>query len=222
MKTKKSFMVIGLGRFGLAIVKTLAEMKADILAIDINEDCVAQANEFTDACVIGDATKINVLKQIGISNIDHAVVAIGNNLQATILATINLKELGVKKITVRVDDEQYESVMQRLGATDTIIPEEASAISLANHISSDNVLDYYKVTNDYSLLQIKLKHDMAKTLIEMDVRNKFEVNVVGVIRGGDFFIPRGNDKLKKDDVMLVIGILKSIVEFDSFVNDNAE
>lgn len=222
MKNKKSFIVIGLGRFGLAVIKTLSELKADILAIDVNEDCVTLANEYTDACVIGDATKINVLKEIGVSNIDHAVVAIGNNLQATILTTINLKELGVKKITVRVDDEQYKSVMERLGATDTIIPEEASAISLANHILSDNVLDYYKVTKDYSLVQMKLKHNINATLIDMDVRNKFDINVVGIIRDELFFIPKGSDKMIKDDVVLVVGLPENIVKFDSFINNNSQ
>ncbi len=217
---KKSFAIIGLGRFGLGIVKTLSELKCDVLAIDVRRDSVEKAAEYNNHCVICDATKKANLKELGINNIDHAVVAIGNNLQSTILTTINLKELGVPHITVRVDEEEYISVMERLGATDVIIPEEASSISLANQIVSDNVLDYYKVKKEYSMMQIKVrKLFKARTLIDIDSRNKYNVNIVGIIRNEEFFIPKGTDEIRAEDILLIIGKTNNIIKFDNSIND---
>ena len=102
---KKSFVVIGLGRFGANVAKTLAAMKCDVLAIDVNEDAVSEVAKTVQHSVIADATKISVLERLGAKNIDHAVVAIGNNLEASILTVVNLKNLGVKQITVRADNE---------------------------------------------------------------------------------------------------------------------
>ena len=145
---KKSFIIIGLGRFGSNVAKTLVDMNCDVLAVDINEESVTAISHYVHHCVIADASKESVLKELGVGSIDHAVVAIGNNLQATILTLVNLKKLGVPRITVRADEEGHKEVYKLLGASEVIIPEEASAISLANQITSDPILDYYKVSRD--------------------------------------------------------------------------
>lgn len=216
---KKSFVIIGLGRFGLGIVKTLSELKSDVIAIDVDKERVSKAAEYIDHCVICDATKINNLRELGVNNVDHAVVAIGNNLQATLLTTINLKELGIKQITVRVDDVEYVSVMERIGATEVIVPEEASAHALANQIVSDSILDYHKVEKDFGLIQIKVSPNFNETsLIDLDLRNTFDVNVVGIIRDKKFFIPKGHDLIKPLDIVTVIGKTDRITKFDRFIN----
>lgn len=217
---KKSFVVIGLGRFGLCIVKTLSQLKCDVLAIDQSNDCVARAAEYIQNCAVCDATKKANLHDLSVQNCDHAIVAIGNNLQATILATINLHELGVKKITVRVDDEEYIPVVTRLGATDIIIPEESAAISLSHQIVSDNILDYYKIKKEYGVSQLKVKSSFEPTiLIDLDTRNKFDVNIVGIIRNDDFFIPRGTDKIIPYDVLLVVGKANKVLKLDQYINE---
>ena len=134
---KKTFMVIGLGRFGSYIAKTLVSMNCDVLAVDISEDSVQAISSYVPHCVIADSTKEAVLKELDAASIDHVVVAIGNNLQASILTVVNLKHLGVKRITVRADEEGHKEVYKTLGATEVIIPEESSAISLANQIISN-------------------------------------------------------------------------------------
>lgn len=217
---KKSFLIVGLGRFGLSIVKTLKDLKADVIAIDIDENQVNKAATMINHCVICDATNKNHLKEIGASHIDHAVITIGGNLQATIIATINLKEMGVKEITVRVDDDEYVSIMERLGATDVIIPEEASAVGLANQIISDSILDYYKISAEFGIVQIQIREGFKPiSLISLDSRNSFDVNIVGIMRDNHFFIPKGVDMIQAKDVIFVIGKTFKITKFDSYLND---
>jgi len=212
-------MIIGLGRFGSCIAKELVQNKCDIIAIDKDEKSVRDISKFVNNCVIADSTSINVLTDLDASKVDHAVVAIGNNLQASILSIINLKKLGVKKITVRADDLTYKEVFEALGATDVIVPEESSAISLANQIMSDSVLDYYGVSADYAMVKVIVgKQFVPKNLIELNLRALFDVNIVGIIRDGNFFIPKGTDTINPDDVVVVVGTASKINKLDDFFN----
>ena len=159
---KKSFVIIGLGRFGIGVVKELVSLKRDCLAIDKFEDAVKNVSQIMSNCAVADGTKIEALRELEVESVDHAIVAIGNNLQDTILTVINLRELGVKQITVRIDSDDFKDVMLRLGATDVIIPEEASAISLANQIISDTILDYYSVHDEYSMATIVVRKNFEE------------------------------------------------------------
>ena len=216
---KKTFMIIGLGRFGSCIAKELVQNKCDIIAIDKDEKSVRDISKYVNNCVIADSTSLNVLTDLDASKVDHAVIAIGNNLQASILSIINLKKLGVKKITVRADDLTYKEVFEALGATDVIVPEESSAISLANQIMSDSVLDYYGVSADYAMVKVIVgKQFVPKNLIELNLRALFDVNIVGIIREGNFFIPKGTDTINPDDVVVVVGTASKINKLDDFFN----
>ncbi|MCR5112545.1 MAG: TrkA family potassium uptake protein [Acholeplasmatales bacterium] len=218
---KKFFMVVGLGRFGSYIAKTLASMNAEILAIDNNIDTVQEMYKQIPNCVCCDSTNINALKELDLKNIDHALIAIGNNLQASILTVTNLKSLGVNKISVRADQESYKQIYKLLGATDVIIPEEASAISLANKVLSDTMLDYKELGGDYALVNVNVGINVDKTLMKLDLRNQFGVNIVGIQKQGnedDFYIPRGTDKLDKGDVVVCVGKKSDIKKFDDFLN----
>ena len=216
---KKNFLVIGLGRFGSNVAKALEEMDCDVLAIDINDEAVKNISKIVPHCVIADATKLDVLVELRVSNIDHAVVAIGNNLEASILTIVNLKQIGVKNITVRSDEEAHRELFTLIGATEVIIPEEASAVSLANQINSDSIMDYHVVSNDYVMVKIVVgKTFKPKSLIEMDIRNNFDVNVVGIIRDNEFYIPRGTDKILPLDIVVVAGKNNNVRKFDLFLN----
>ena len=217
---KKSFMVIGLGRFGANIAKVLANMDAEVLAIDIDEDSVTKIASFVPHCVVADSTKPNVLKELGAAQIDHAVVAIGNNLQASILTVFNLKNLGVKKITVRADEEGHKEVYRMLGASEVIIPEEATALSLANQIMSDSILDYYQLAENYTMVKIFVGDGFEpKSIIDMNVRVLFDINIVGVIKDDKFAIPKANDLIVPGDVLVVVGTKENYQKFESFLNE---
>ncbi len=216
---KKNFLIIGLGRFGSMVAKTLELLKCDVLAVDNDEDIVSSISNYVSHCVIADSTKLNVLVDLNAASFDHAVVAIGNNLQASILTVLNLKKLGVKNITVRADNEDFKEVFENLGVTEVIIPEEVSAISLANQITSNSILDYYYISDDYGIYKVSVGENFtSKSLIELDVRNTFDVNIVGIIRDDLFYIPKGTDVLNALDVVVVVGKKNKIKKFDSFLN----
>lgn len=216
---KKNFLVIGLGRFGSMVAKTLESLKCDVLAVDNDEDIVSSISNCVSHCVIADSTKLKVLTDLNAASFDHAVVAIGNNLQASILTVLNLKKLGVKNITVRADNEDFKEVFENLGVTEVIIPEEVSAISLANQITSNSILDYYYISDEYGMYKVSVGQNFAsKSLIELDVRNIFDVNIVGIIRDDLFYIPKGTDVLNALDVVVVVGKKNKIKKFDLFLN----
>lgn len=215
----KNYMVIGLGRLGTSIVKELSLHTKDIIGVDVDEACVNQVSEYIEQCFVCDSTKKRILEEIGAKNIDHAVVAIGNNLQATILTTINLKELGVKYITVRVDDSEYSNVLERLGADDVLIPEDDAGRQYAKQILSDTMLDYYSIDQEHAIVQIAIPHDFEEhSLLELDYRNKYDINIVGIIRSGKFFLPKGSDTIKPLDAILVVGRNLKITKFDKAIN----
>ncbi len=216
---KKSFVIIGLGRFGIGVVKELVSLKRDCLAIDKFEDAVKNVSQIMSNCAVADGTKIEALRELEVESVDHAIVAIGNNLQDTILTVINLRELGVKQITVRIDSDDFKDVMLRLGATDVIIPEEASAISLANQIISDTILDYYSVHDEYSMATIVVGKNFEEiTLLNLASLKRFDINIIGIKRDDKFIQPKANDLIKPGDLLTIFGPDKNITKFDAFLN----
>lgn len=215
---KKHFIVIGLGRFGKSVAETLEDMGEEILAVDNKPDAVAEVSKNVSNCVIADATKLDVLEDIGVEAYDHAVVAIGNNLEASILTVTNLKRLGVRKITVRVDTEEHKEIFRLLGANEIVVPEEAAGIDLANQIYSDAIIEYHIIAGDYVMAKIQNDYAFTKTLIQLDLRNKFGINIVGIVRNKQFFIPRGTDFFMKEDVIVVAGKKNKIKKFAKYIS----
>jgi trk system potassium uptake protein TrkA len=217
---KKRYLIIGLGSFGLIVAKTLSSLRADVLAIDNDEDAVSKASEFVSKAVICDATFINNLEDLNAGNYDHAILAMGKVLETTILTLMNLKELGIKKITVRVTEKEHILIMKKLGADDVILPEQDSAIGLANKIVSESFLNYYPAAQGYGIVHIKIRSDFTEIpLMQLNLRNSFGINIVGIIRNEEFFIPSGTDSLQSNDVVVVIGKPQSITKFEKHIND---
>ncbi len=220
-KHNKNFLVIGIGRFGSKVATTLADLGNDVLAIDTNEEVISQIARYVPNAVIADATKKDVLKElIGKNGVDCAVVAIGNNLTASILSIVNLKSLGVENITVRADETEHVELFEMVGATDVIIPEEASAASLANQITSNAIVDYYNIEGDYGMYKLEIGEKFKpKSLIDSNIRNAYEMNIIGIIpNGGDFFMPKGTDLLRPGDTVVVVGSKDKIDKFASYIS----
>lgn len=216
---KKTFIVIGCGRFGSYIVKELTQAGREVLAIDINEDSVKAISKYTTNCLVADSTKLSVLQELGAAQIDHAVVTIGNNLQASILTVLNLKNLGLKRITVRADEEMHGKIYTMLGADEVIIPEEASALNLANQMLSDTILDYYPISDDYSIVKISVGEGfIPKSIVDLNVRVKFDVNIVAMVKNGIFAIPRPTDLIEPNDILVVVATRENYNKFDAFLN----
>ncbi|WP_153126513.1 potassium channel family protein [Peribacillus tepidiphilus] len=213
---KKEFAVIGLGRFGGSICRTLAEQGMEVLAIDIDEDKVNEFATIASHAVVGDTTDETVLKSLGIRNFDHVIVAIGDNIQASILTTLMLKELGVNKITVKAQNDYHEKVLRKIGADHVVHPERDMGKRIAHNIVSNNVLDYLELSDEHSIVEIVASSKMAgKTLIDLDIRAKYGINIVAFKRGNDIIVsPQANERILEGDILIVIGADSDINRFE--------
>lgn len=216
---KKSVAVLGLGQFGLALVEELSKMDVEIIAVDLDGENVAKAGEFVNSAFICDSTNASALKELGINNVDHAVVSFGTNFQASLITTITLKEMNIPKITVRIDEDKYERVMRLIGATDIIIPQQMAGVRLANKIASDTFADYYNLSKDYVIVDIKVNENAEpRTLKEIDSRNRFGVNLVLINRDNRVFPPTGNDSVLPNDDIYIFGKKEKVTKFEDFIN----
>lgn len=203
----KSYMVIGLGRFGTEVARRLCEHGCEVLAMDTHSEVVQQlSNEVTHA-VVGDARDKEVLRALGASNFDCAIVAIGGSLADSVLATMNLKELGLPKIVCKAHDETHRQVLLKLGADQVVIPEQENAARLARSLSSPNVLDYIELSDEYGIIEVPVpKRWMDKTLIELNIRAKLGVNIIAIERENKINVSPGADyKLLEGDILVVLG-----------------
>lgn len=216
---KKSFIVVGLGRFGQSVAKTIESLKGEVLAVDIDAEEVRKVSEQVTRCAICDATSLSALKELGAENMTDGIVAIGNDLQAAILTLMNLKELGVERVIVRLSDKTYAPIFERLGADKLVIPEEDFGVSLAHSLVSRNVSDYYQIASRYGIVRMKVGETFSdKTLVDMDARNKYDVNIIGIFRNGEFYIPKATEPVHARDELLVIGKNDKISRFELYVN----
>ena len=217
----KSFAVIGLGQFGRSIVKELADNGMDVIAIDNNEQIAKEVAVDLPTTFIADSTDEKALKELGIGDVDAAIVAFGDNQEASVLTTVILRELGVKNIIVRVDDDYYVPIMKKLGATEVITPQKAAGSALANRIGNEDFQECYKLDNKYSVVSIIINPGFfPQTLKDMNPKNVYGVNVVLIRRSNKSFVPGGNDSLLPDDIVYVVGTTKEIYAFREAINGN--
>ncbi|MDO5153691.1 MAG: TrkA family potassium uptake protein [Eubacteriales bacterium] len=203
----KTYLVIGLGRFGSALARQLCLLGAEVLAMDIRSDLVQQlANDVTHA-VVGDAQDKEVLRSLGVRNFDCAVIAIGDNLGASVLVTMNLQELGVPYIVCKAHDETHRRVLEKLGVNRVVIPEQEHAQRLGRSLHSHNVLDYIELSADYGILEVPApKSWIGKNLRELNVRAKLGVNIIAVENGKTTNVsPSADYQIKEGDIMVVLG-----------------
>ncbi|QOR68392.1 TrkA family potassium uptake protein [Cytobacillus suaedae] len=213
---KKEFAVIGLGRFGGSICRALSEEGMEVMAMDVIEEKVNEFSSIASHAVVGDSTDESVLKSIGIRNFDHVIVAIGDNIQASILTTLILKELGVKNITVKAQNDYHEKVLNKIGADQIVHPERDMGRRIAHSIMSNNVLDYLELSDEHSIVEIVASQRLdGHTLISLDIRAKFGINIVAFKRGKDIIVsPQATEVIRKGDILIVIGADVDIDRFE--------
>jgi len=216
VKMKREFAVIGLGRFGGSICRELSMEGMHVLAIDVDEDKVNEFKNFASYAVIADSTDEAALKELGIKNIDHVIVAIGDNIQASILTTVILTDLGIKKITVKAQNDYHEKILKKIGADQVVHPERDMGKRIAHNIISSNILDYLELSDEHSIVEVKAGERMlGKTLMGLDIRANYGCNVVAIKRGKEINVsPSADDALKVDDILIVIGADKDISRFE--------
>lgn len=213
---KRDFAVIGLGRFGGSVCRELSMEGMDVLAIDIVEERVNEFKNIASHAVIADSTDEISLKELGIKNIDHVIVSIGDNIQASILATVILTDLGIKKITVKAQSDYHEKILNKIGANQVVHPERDMGKRIAHSIISNNILDYLELSEDHSIVEVKVSKKMVgKTLVDLEIRANYGCNVVAIKQESNINVsPSADDVLQEDDILIVIGADRDISRFE--------
>ena len=208
----KSYIVIGMGLFGMEVARKLCALGCEVLAIDRNTDLVQQvANDVTHA-VVADGQDKDVLRALDAGNFDCAIVAIGDDLAASVLTTMNLKELGVPYVVCKARDITHRRVLEKLGVDRVVIPECEFAGKLARSLSSHNVLDYIELSEEYGILEVPAPRSwLGKTILELNVRAKLGVNIIAVKNERITNVsPSANYKIESGDIMVVLGDTKAL------------
>lgn len=203
----KSYMVVGLGRFGGEVARRLCQLGCEVLVMDTNPELVdAVSSEVTHA-VVADARDKNVLKALGAAEFDCAIVAVGGSLADSVLATMNLKELGVPKVVCKAHDETHKQVLLKLGADQIVIPEQEQAYRLARSLSSRNVLDYIELSEDYGIIDLPVPAGwLGKNLRDLNVRAKLGVNILAVKKLKKISLsPSADYAFEEGDVVVILG-----------------
>ena len=203
----RTVLLIVVGRFGLRIAMRLAEMKVEVMAVDKNEERVKAAVPYVTSGVVGDSTSEEFLKTIGVRNFDECVVAIGDDVLASIETTCQLKELGAKRVIARASKDIHERLLLRNGADEIVFPEKQMANWTALRCGTENIFDYLELNDEYAVFDVKVPDAWCgKSIGQLDIRRRYRLNVMAVKRGSDMEIAVGTDYvLEPGETMLVLG-----------------
>lgn len=208
----KQFAVIGLGRFGASVAIHLYRQGYDVLAVDSDEEQIQKFTDEVTHVVQADSTDENALKALGIRNFDVVVVAIGEDIQANVMTTLLLKELGVPFVVAKAKNAVHGRMLEKIGADKVVYPERDMGVRVAHNIISRNVLDYIELSPDLSIVEVNAPRELiGKSLQQADLRPRFGVNVLAIKRGEQLNVsPKAEDTIESDDVLVVIGNLDGI------------
>ena len=208
----RSYIVVGLGRFGTEVAKRLCELGCEVLVIERNSDFVQAISADVTQAVVGDARDKEVLRALGAADFDCAIVAVGDSLGDSVLATMNLKELGVPYVVCKAHDETHRQVLMKLGADKVVIPEQEQACRLARNLSSPNVLDYIELSDAYGIIEVPAPTAwIGKSLKDLNVRAKLGVNIIAIRRGGKLNVsPAADFAFQSGDIVVVLGDNKAL------------
>ncbi len=209
------YAVIGLGRFGSAVAASLYSLGHSVLGIDKNEQAVNAASAMTTKAVQCDATDEQNLRALGLRNFDIVIVAMGD-LQASILVTLLLKEIGVKEVIAKASNEHHGKVLYKIGADRVVFPEREMGMRVAHNISSSNILDMIELSPEYSIVELTATRALVgKSLQELDLRNRYHINVIAIRRGEEINLtPMRDDVIRDGDTVVMVGKNENLRELE--------
>jgi trk system potassium uptake protein TrkA len=203
------FVVIGLGNFGYYLAKSLFEEGKEVIGVDRNKERVQRVQESCSYAVVGDATDKSTLESVGIEKNDAVIVSLGDNISASVLVTLYLKDLDIQNICVKIISEDHGRALEKIGATEVIFPERDMARKLAKGLSSPNVIDYLPLTDEYNIVEIAPpKEFIGKTLAELRLRSKYNISILavrGLVPETITMNPGGAFTVKDSDILLALG-----------------
>lgn len=201
----KSYAVFGLGRYGLAVAKELVNNGAEVLAVDADESIVNSAIADIPFCKCADVTDVEVMKQLGVANIDVVIISMANNLEASVMAVMLCKQIGVKTVIAKCANEMHREILSKVGADKVVFPENESGVRLAKNLVSSGFVDVIELSNDISLIELDVKNEwVGKTLIELNLRKKYALNVIAIRQGDDLEINIDPATILQKDMQLVV------------------
>ena len=204
---RKEFVVFGMGKFGSSLAKALADNGCQVMAVDSEQSKVEEIAGDVTYAVCTDVTDAEAIHSLGIRNFDGAVVAIGENLEASVLVTIIAKEMGIPYVLAKAQTELQAKVLKKVGADKIIFPEKESGIRIANNLTSGNFFDAIELSTKYSMMDLDVPAEwVGKTLRELNLRATKKINIIGIKQNEEFEItPDPDAPLKEDDILVIIG-----------------
>ena len=206
MSTQKTYAVFGLGRYGIAVARELVSNGMEVIAVDIDERIVNDAADELPICKCADVTDQDVIRQLGISNVDVVIIAMANNLEASVMAVTLCKEIGVKTVIAKAANKMHQKILNRVGADKVVFPENESGIRLAKNLLSSGFVDMVSLAKNVSIIELDLKPEwINKNLIELNLRKKYSINVIAVRKGESVSVDIDPYALlQADDKLIVI------------------
>ncbi len=203
----KSFIVFGLGRLGSTVAKTLYNMQNDVLAVDMNPERVKYVSENVTTAIEADLMDEDVFDDLGLSNFDCAVIAIGSSLDSAIMATIACVEAGIPLIVAKAPTKRYGHILKRLGAHTIIYPEIDMGMRLAKQLTDNGITDYFELSDDYGIVEYEVAEDwVGKSIRELQLRREFNVNVIAIRRSKDLIVRHvAEEVLNRNDIIIFFG-----------------
>ncbi len=222
----KSYLVIGLGRFGSSLACELYKMGHEVLGIDENEEIVQKYADFITHAIVGDAKDEVVLKSIGARNFDCAIVAMADDSQDSILVTLMLKEMGVKEVVCKVQSDLHKKVLKRVGADRVVFPERDMGVRLAMNLASSNIIDFIELSDDFSIIEIMAPRIWAgSSIIEINVRANYGINIIAARDPEHREVtvsPPANYVIKDNDVLVMVGSNEDLTRIQSLQEKDRE
>lgn len=217
--SKKQFIVIGLGRFGENLARTVYELGHDVLVVDKDEERIEDIADYVTHAIQMDATDENALKTLGLNNFDVAAVTIGSNIQASIMITLLMKDMGVKYVIAKGQSDLHGKVLYKIGADKVILPEKDMGKRVAHNLVSSNILDYIELSSEYSIMEIEaIDSWINKTLTDLELRKRYGINVVAIKDGKTVNIsPAADEIIKKNDIIVALGSIKDLGKLEAAI-----
>ncbi len=205
MSIAKSYAVFGLGRYGRAVAKELIDSGAEVIAVDSNERIVEDLVGEFPICKCADITDKEVFKQLGISNVDVVIIAVAGEFEASVMATMLCKEMGVEQVIVKCSTEMHRAILEKVGADVVVLPEKDSGIRLAKNLLSSGFIDIADISEDISIIELDARAEwVGKSLKELELRRKYSINVIAMTKNGNVEIAVQPDTVIEDNTKMIV------------------
>lgn len=213
----KQFLVVGLGQYGFSVAQALAEMGCEVIAMDRSEELVQNISPYVTYALAGDVADEEMLRNLGVGNLDGAVVAISTNMESSILATLTLKDLGVPNVLVKASSELHKKILLKIGADSVIFPEKEMGIRTAKNLTARNFIDLVELSPDFSIIEVPVGREWrGRSIIDIDFRRKYKINIIAIKEDEDITVnPDPYEPLREGQYLVVIGDNKSLKKLTS-------